>query len=95
MTYDISADIRLDPRLKVLLAGIPTESTGDVDSRETLLAEANSEAARQQAEMFRSFMDLCDTEDIAPSAALRVHSEKVISAPDGEHDQPPGHPPRQ
>jgi acetyl esterase len=83
MTYDIAADIRLDPRLKVLLAGIPTESTGDVDTRETLVAEANSEAARQQVEMFRSFMDLCDSEDIAPSDGLRVHTEKIVSAPDG------------
>jgi acetyl esterase len=83
MTYDIGADIRLDPRLKVLLAGIPTEGLGDIDSRETLVAEANSDAARQQAEMFRSFMDLCDTEEIAPSAGLRVHTEKIVSAPDG------------
>jgi hypothetical protein len=42
MAYDIAADIRLDPRLKALLAGIAMESSGDVDSRETLLAEANS-----------------------------------------------------
>ncbi len=83
MPYDFAADIRLDPRLKALLAGIPMEGQGDVDSRETLLAEANSEAARQQAELFRSFMDLCDTEEAAPSAGLRVHTEKVVSAPDG------------
>jgi len=83
MIYDFAADIRLDPRLKVLLAGIPSESMGDVDSRETLVAESNSEAARQQTEMFRSFMDLCDSEDIAPSTGLRVHTEKVASAPDG------------
>lgn len=83
MTYDFAADIRLDPRLKVVLAGISIECTGDVDNRETLVAEANSEAARQQAEMFRSFMDMCDSEDIAPSAGLRMHSEKIVSAPDG------------
>jgi acetyl esterase len=83
MPYDIAADIRLDPRLKALLAGMPAEGQGDVDGRETLLAEANSEAARQQAELFRSFMDLCDTEEAAPSAGLRVHTEKVVSTPDG------------
>ena len=83
MTYDVAGDIRLDPRLKAILASIPVESSGDVDSRETLLAEANSEAARQQAELFRSFMELCDTEDAAPSAGLRVHTEKVVSEPDG------------
>jgi acetyl esterase len=83
MTYDIERDMRLDPRLKLVLAGIPTETMGNVDSRETLIAEANSEATRHQVEMFRSFMDLCDTEEAAPSAGLRVHSEKVVSAPDG------------
>jgi acetyl esterase/lipase len=83
MTYEIAADIRLDPRLKAILASIPVEPAGDVDSRETLLAEASSEAARQQAELFRSFMELCDTEDAAPSAGLRVHTEKVVSEPDG------------
>ena len=83
MAYDVAGDIRLDPRLKAILAGIPVRPAGDVDSRETLLAEANSEAARQRAELLRSFMDLCDTEDAAPSAGLRVHTEKVVSEPDG------------
>jgi acetyl esterase len=83
MAYDVAADIRLDPRLKAILASIAVEPAADVDSRETLLAEANSETARQQAELFRSYMELCDTEDAAPSAGLRVHSEKVVSEPDG------------
>ncbi len=83
MAYDVAADIRLDSRIKAILAGIAMEPAGDVDSREALLAEANSEAAREQAELFRSFMELCDTEDAAPSAGLRVHTEKVISEPDG------------
>jgi len=83
MAYDIAADIRLDPRLKAMLAGVPLESGGNVDSREALLAEENSEESRKQAELFRTFMDLCDTEEAAPSAGLRVHSEKAVSAPDG------------
>jgi acetyl esterase len=83
MAYDIAADIRLDPRLKALLAGLPMEAGSDVDSRETMLAEANTEAARQETELFRGFMDMCDTEEVAPSAGLRVHTEHVVSAPDG------------
>src|SRR5215510_8446565 len=83
MAYDIAADPRIDPRLKAILAGLPAEPSGDVESREALLAEENSEEARQQAELFRSFMELCDTEEAAPSAGLRDHTEKVISAPDG------------
>jgi acetyl esterase len=82
MAYDIAADIRLDPRLKALLAGMPGEGGSDVDSRETIIAEANTEQARAQAELFRGFMDMCDTEAVAPSAGLRVHTEKVISQPD-------------
>jgi len=83
MAYDIAGDNRLDPRIKTILAGMAQESEGDADSRETMLAEANSEQARQQAEMFRVVMDMCDTEEAAPSAGLRVHSEKVVSQPDG------------
>src|ERR1700722_7551115 len=83
MTYDMAADIRLDPRIKALLGGIATEAQADVDSRETLLAEANTEAARQRAELFRSFLERCGTEEAAPSAGLRIHTEKVVSEPDG------------
>lgn len=83
MAYDIAADLRLDPRLKALLAGIPVEGGGDVDSRETMIAEANTEQAMRQAELFRGLMEMCDTEEAAPSAGLRVHTEKVISEPDG------------
>jgi acetyl esterase len=83
MAYDIAADPRIDPRLKAILAGISPAAESDVADREALLADANSDAARQEAELFRSFMELCDTEEAAPSAGLRIHTEKVISAPDG------------
>ena len=83
MAYDIAADIRLDPRLKALLGAMAMEGAGDVDSRETLLAEANSEEAKQQAELFRGFMDMCDNEEVAPSAGLRVRTETFVSEPDG------------
>lgn len=83
MAYDVAADPRLDPRLKAMLTGMPVEGGGDVDSRETMIAEADTEQARQQAEVFRGLMEMCDTEAAAPSAGLRVHTEKVISEPDG------------
>jgi hypothetical protein len=44
MAPDVTADIRLDPRIKAILAGVPAFDAVDVDSRETLVAEANSEA---------------------------------------------------
>ncbi len=83
MAYDIAADIRIDPRLKALLAGLPAEESRSVASREALVAELNSEEARQHAAVFREFMELCDTEEIAPSAGLTIHTEKIVSAPDG------------
>jgi len=84
MAYDIAADPRLDPRIKAILSAVsPAPPASDVESREALLTELNSDAARQEAELFRSFMELCDTEEVAPSAGLAVHSENVVSAPDG------------
>jgi len=81
--YDAAADRRLDPRLKNMLSVIPPIVPKDVKHREELLAQANSEAAAQFRETFKGFMDLCDTEEAAPSAGLRIHTEKVTSAPDG------------
>src|SRR5215475_15676379 len=83
MPYDIAGDSRLDPRIKAILSSLAMEPSGDVESRDQLLAEANSEEARKEAELFSSVMDLCDTEEAAPSTGLRVHSEKVVSQPDG------------
>lgn len=83
MVLDVAADPRLDLRIKALLSAIPPISAGDVDSREVLLAEADTAEAREARELFRTFMDLCDTEEAAPSAGLRIHTEQISSAPDG------------
>ncbi len=83
MTPDIAADPRIDPRIKALLAAIPALPVTDVADRDVLVAEANTPEALEGAEVFRSFMDLCDTEEVAPSVGLRVHSETVVSSPDG------------
>jgi len=83
MAYDLAADVRLDPRIKAILSGVPSFEVKDVESREAMIAEENSDSAREQAELFRTFMDLCDTEEAAPSKGLIVHTEKVVSEPDG------------
>jgi hypothetical protein len=84
MARDIAGDIRLDPRVRAfLLADGDVEPEGDVESREALLAEANSGEARAGMEGFRQFMERFDTEEAAPSAGLRVHAEKAVSQPDG------------
>lgn len=84
MRYDVAADPRLDPRIKALLAAVPTEPPAvDVPDRQTLLDEASSPAAQQARDAFRSVMDLCDTEEAAPSAGLRVSRDAIPSQPDG------------
>ena len=83
MAYDIAGDIRLDPRIKSLLAFVPSAHLGDVDSRATLLAEAATPEALQATEDFRQVMELCDTEELAPSKGLHVHTEQITSQPDG------------
>ena len=81
MAYDIATDARLDPRIAAILAFIPSMTAPDVANREELLAEANTDAAREGRKAFQSVMDLCDTEEAAPSTGLRVHTEQIVSSP--------------
>ena len=83
MAYDIAGDIRLDPRIKTLLGFVPLVRLGDVDSRDTLLAEAATPEAIKATEEFRQVMELCDTEELAPSKGLHIHTEQITSRPDG------------
>ena len=83
MTLSIETDPRLDPRLRGILAAIPDQLLPDVDNREVLLAEANTPEALANRELLRSFMDLCDSEEIAPSAGLDINTRQITSTPDG------------
>jgi acetyl esterase/lipase len=83
MTIDIQTDIRLDPRLRTILSVVPSTKLPDVASREELIAEANSPAAMEAREAFRWILDLCDTEEFAPSEGLVVSEERFTSQPDG------------
>jgi acetyl esterase len=83
MAYDIAGDVRLDPRIKALLAAVPSMTAKDADSRETMLAEASTPTALKGAEEFRQVMELCDTEELAPSKGLHIHTEQIVSQPDG------------
>jgi acetyl esterase/lipase len=83
MTIDITTDIRLDPRLRTILGMVPSTDLPDVASREELIAEANSPAAIEAREAFRSILDMCDTEPFAPSEGLVVTEEQFTSQPDG------------
>jgi acetyl esterase/lipase len=83
VTLSIESDHRLDPRLRGILSAIPGQTLGDVESREELLAEANTPEALANRELFRSFMDLCDSEETAPSAGLAISTSQFTSSPDG------------
>lgn len=79
----ISDDPRIDPRIRQVFGNMPELAGGDVESREAAVAAANTEAAVAARTQMKAMMELCDTEEIAPSAGLRVHTEQVTSEPDG------------
>jgi acetyl esterase/lipase len=76
-------DPRIDPRIKALFGSRPTRLLGDVGSREELLAAANSDEAKAVADQIKTFMDMCDTEEIAPSSGLAISTHEFRSEPDG------------
>ena len=83
MTPDIATDVRLDPRLRRMLELMPQTPLDDVVDRAELLAEANSPAAIEGREAFRSIQEMCDTVEAAPSAGLSVSTTQFVSEPDG------------
>ena len=79
-------DARIDPRIKAVFGAFDqtgAASLGDATSREQLLEEANTEEAIAQRKMMTAFLDLCDTEETAPSQGLTVTDHRVVSEPDG------------
>ena len=98
MAYDIEGDPRLDPRIKALLAWVPAVAATDAAHRDQILAEASTPEALASAEGFRALMEMCDTEEAAPSAGLRIWREDGVAMPHGsavnlavlrpDHDDP-------
>lgn len=84
MASKLAEDPRIDPRLKAVFGslGLLTD-TGDVASREDMLAAANSESGKKQAAAMAAMLDAFDDETVAPSAGLSIRTERVVSAPDG------------
>lgn len=83
MTSKLNEDPRIDPRIKALMGSLPSVNPGDAESREQLLKEANSEAALAAREALNAFMEMCDDEDVAPSAGLDIATHEFTSSPDG------------
>ena len=80
---DIANDRRLDPRLKGMLDGFAGAGQSDAASREEVLAAANTPEALATMEAVKSFMEMCDNEDVAPSTGLEVSTHEFTSSPDG------------
>ena len=76
-------DPRLDPRLKAMLAMLPSMDQENVSSREEALAKVGSEQATAVQETTVAFLEMMDSEEIAPSAGLRIESHTLVSEPDG------------
>jgi acetyl esterase/lipase len=82
MASNILDDPRIDPRIKALFGNFDLPAQGNAASREEILAEANSEAAKAATAAMLSMFEAMDNERIAPSKGLRIFSERVVSEPD-------------
>ena len=79
----LARDPRIDPRLKALFAWPDRPPVGDIESREALLAEANSDAALAAEAAMQMLFAACDTEENSPRAGLSIRRETYVSQPDG------------
>ncbi|MFT3727714.1 MAG: alpha/beta hydrolase [Terricaulis sp.] len=83
MTNRINADPRIDPRIKAVFQLPDPPPAKDIASREALLEEVNSAAALAAEQATDQFLALCDNENTAPSAGLKISTQEFVSAPDG------------
>ncbi|MDP3176362.1 MAG: hypothetical protein Q8M76_00575, partial [Spirochaetaceae bacterium] len=83
MASKLIQDPRIDPRIKAVFAAPDRPPAGDIANREALLVEAGSEMALAGEAAMEMLFNACDNEATAPSAGLRIHSETMVSSPDG------------
>lgn len=82
----ITDDPRIDPRIKAVFGAMgemPLPPPNRAANRDELLARANTEAAVAQREALTGFLNVCDNDDVAPSAGLQVSEHRITSQPDG------------
>lgn len=80
----IANDPRIDPRIKAAFGALPdAPNPGDVTSREVMLAEVATPAAREAYAAQTALFSAMDTEAVAPSAGLSVSTREFVSSPDG------------
>jgi acetyl esterase len=83
MATKISADLRIDPRIKAIFGAMEFAPSSDVPDREALLARNNSAEAKAGSARLEAFFDTMDSEALAPSKGLTSHWESLVSEPDG------------
>lgn len=83
MNTKIIEDPRIDPRIKAVFKHFSSPVLMDVASREALLAESETDAAKAGAIGFKVWLDAFDDELAAPSTGLEVRTERFTSQPDG------------
>jgi acetyl esterase len=79
----LSQDPRIDPRIRAMLGAMDFPPQGNVANRAELLTEESTDTARAMADGLKRMLNALDREDIAPSAGLRVRTERLQSTPDG------------
>ena len=79
----LADDPRIDPRIKALMANLPTMTQTDVESRDALLAELNRPEAVAQREQMTAVLEMLDNLDVAPSKGLDISTIDFTSNPDG------------
>ncbi len=76
-------DPRIDPRIKALMGALALPAAADVSSREEMLERANTPQGLAMAAALKGFLELCDTQEIAPSDGLETSTLEFRSEPDG------------
>lgn len=73
----------IDPRIKAVFGAFELPPPSDFSSREELLAQEASPEREAAAAGLKAFCDAQGSEDVAPSAGLRITTLRFVSAPDG------------
>jgi len=81
----LASDPRIDPRIKALFGAMNMAAASGAPTmdREALVAAANGPEATARRQMMSAFLDMSDTEEVAPPKGLRVTEHTFRSAPDG------------
>jgi len=79
----MTEDPRIDPRIKAIFGAFDMPAEENANSREEMLAEANTEKAIAEREAMMKALQAFDFETIAPSSGLSIGTYSPTSEPDG------------